>query len=422
MRLARPGSSRDRSRSCSSRRRRRRRFRRASSAVANALSFQSSRIAAPPTDRPDLRTYQTAGGFDMRARRQRITSAFAGKNLASSGQACEGIEVCRVRARRAGPKRSALSDSALARRAGTGGAGDRSLARRAADRDGRARAAGRACTCRSRRGSRSARARAGAPFVLGIAGAQGTGKSTLAALVSLLLDVAFDRARGRALARRRLSHARASAKSSRARVHPLLVTRGVPGTHDLELGARVLDALCAARAGELVRCPRFDKAHDDRAPEAGMAELVGPDRRRAARRLVRGRDRRSRGGAGAADQRARARAGSRRALPALCRCAAARPVSRAFSRACDALLFLAAPDLGSVRRWRREQEHKLAARAGARARGVMSDAQLEHFVQHFERVSRHMLRELPGARGRGALARRRSPGRGGARSVTRRSG
>ena len=51
-------------------------------------------------------------------------------------------------------------------------------------------------------------------------------------------------------------------------VHPLLATRGVPGTHDLELIARTLGALAAASGREPARVPRFDKGRDTRMPRA----------------------------------------------------------------------------------------------------------------------------------------------------------
>ena len=49
-------------------------------------------------------------------------------------------------------------------------------------------------------------------------------------------------------------------------VHPLLATRGVPGTHDARLGLGILDHLRRLGADESVRLPRFDKARDDRLP------------------------------------------------------------------------------------------------------------------------------------------------------------
>src|SRR5690606_33651839 len=46
-------------------------------------------------------------------------------------------------------------------------------------------------------------------------------------------------------------------------VHPLLATRGPPGTHDIALATQTLDAL---RAGDPVALPRFDKLADSKRP------------------------------------------------------------------------------------------------------------------------------------------------------------
>src|SRR5690606_36429030 len=45
------------------------------------------------------------------------------------------------------------------------------------------------------------------------------------------------------------------------RVHPLLETRGPPGTHDIDLGRALFRAVAN---GEAAALPRFDKATDDR--------------------------------------------------------------------------------------------------------------------------------------------------------------
>ena len=58
-------------------------------------------------------------------------------------------------------------------------------------------------------------------------------------------------------------------------VHPLLVTRGVPGTHDVDLGIATIKALTAATAAN-VAIPAFDKARDDRLPEAEWRVMESP--------------------------------------------------------------------------------------------------------------------------------------------------
>ncbi|WP_019677552.1 hypothetical protein [Arsukibacterium perlucidum] len=104
--------------------------------------------------------------------------------------------------------------------------------------------------------------------VVGISGAQGTGKSTLAsALVKLLSSqgmtaatVSLDDYYLSKTHRQQLAHT----------VHPLLAQRGVPGTHNIQQA--VSDAH-AVLAGEAVALPRFDKALDEPAAPLPAQQL-----------------------------------------------------------------------------------------------------------------------------------------------------
>ena len=58
----------------------------------------------------------------------------------------------------------------------------------------------------------------------------------------------------------------------------------------------------------------------------------------------------------------------------------------------DRLILLAAPGFDIVLRWRIEQEHQLRRERG----GGMSDGEVARFIQHYERLSRHILAEMPG--------------------------
>lgn len=103
--------------------------------------------------------------------------------------------------------------------------------------------------------------------VVGLYGAQGSGKTTLArALGALLASHAGLRVAELSLDDFYLK--RAHRLRVAAHMHPLFETRGVPGTHDVALLVRTLDALLVSRdAGHEVEVPRFDKARDDRASE-----------------------------------------------------------------------------------------------------------------------------------------------------------
>ena len=56
-------------------------------------------------------------------------------------------------------------------------------------------------------------------------------------------------------------------------VHPLLLTRGVPGTHDVALGLATIESLRGP--GETL-IPRFDKASDDRLSSDKGTRFAGP--------------------------------------------------------------------------------------------------------------------------------------------------
>jgi D-glycerate 3-kinase len=59
-------------------------------------------------------------------------------------------------------------------------------------------------------------------------------------------------------------------------VHPLLITRGVPGTHDVCLAHETIDKLIAIKSGEFAMIPRFSKITDDREPREQWSEVCGP--------------------------------------------------------------------------------------------------------------------------------------------------
>lgn len=111
----------------------------------------------------------------------------------------------------------------------------------------------------------------GKALVCGLSGAQGAGKSTLAATLGDSLHQSGLACMTLALDDFYLSKASRAALAKE--VHPLCITRGVPGTHNV---ARLKNTLAALKAGAPVRLPRFDKASDDVASEEASVGLA-PD-------------------------------------------------------------------------------------------------------------------------------------------------
>lgn len=226
--------------------------------------------------------------------------------------------------------------------------------------------------------------------VYGISGLQGTGKSTLAAQ---LVDAAAARGLHAVAVSVDDFYLDLPQRQRLARdVHPLLATRGPPGTHDLPLACATLDALRDRRP---TRLPAFDKLGDRRVPtgqwrEAGEVDLVvfegwclgtPPEPADALDAPLNALER-----DGDAD-------GTWRRY---CNDALARDYP-ALWRRIDRLLFLQPPGFGVVPEWRWQQEQALQARDPSRA--GMTRAQVERFVQHYERVSRQALRTLPAIAG-----------------------
>ena len=227
------------------------------------------------------------------------------------------------------------------------------------------------------------------PLVIGICGAQGSGKSTLCGEVAARLRVAGHRVAVLSIDDLYLT---LSAREHLAReVHPLLRTRGVPGTHDVGLGLAVLDRL--AGAGETL-IPRFDKARDDRRPAgewerfSGSADVIlfegwcvgaQPESEAALAAPINAIEAEE-------DRDGRWRHAANSAL--------AGPYQSLFARI-DLLILLAAPGFDIVRHWRTEQEQRLRAASSRAGTHIMADAEIERFVSFYERITRHVLAEMP---------------------------
>jgi len=224
------------------------------------------------------------------------------------------------------------------------------------------------------------------PLVVGINGAQGSGKTTLCRFLEELLYQR--RLRTVTLSLDDLYLTKAERLTLAQDEHPLFATRGVPGTHDVALGEAILDALRADRTTTL---PRFDKAADDRAAEGKIAEgpvdvilfegwCVGAVPQPAAAL----RDPVNRLEADEDPDGSWRREVNRRL---------ATDYAELFARI-DLLVMLKVESFEAVRANRRLQEQKLAARDPDGA-ALMDDTALDRFLMHYERLTRWMLQEMP---------------------------
>ena len=231
------------------------------------------------------------------------------------------------------------------------------------------------------------------PPIIGICGAQGTGKSTLAEFLAAELHDVADWSVA-VLSMDDFYLSRAERLELSRKVHPLLATRGPPGTHNCEMMGDYLQRLRRLGDGESMVLPRFDKSRDDRAPPQTWPHVVGPLDAVFLEGWCLGVPPQDDSDLESPinDLEARHDSGARWRTHVNNRLR--EDYAEIFSQL-ERLIFLQAPDMESVLRWRSKQERKLIAGTSAREPGVMNEPQLQEFVQHFERLSRVAMAQLP---------------------------
>lgn len=235
-------------------------------------------------------------------------------------------------------------------------------------------------------------------WVIGLNGAQGTGKSTLSTVLKIILEENYN-CNTAIISLDDLYLSRASRKVLAQSIHPLLQTRGVPGTHNTELGVRLLHQLSNLEVGQALLLPRFDKTRDEPMAEDKWETFTGPTDVIIFEGWCTG-------------------------SPAEAEEALARPTNelealedksglwrqyvndklqtsyRELFAYNDLLIMLKAPNFESIHRWRWLQEQKLAATTAAKNAlkkdsQLMDKAGITRFIQHYERLTRHNLVQLP---------------------------
>lgn len=227
-------------------------------------------------------------------------------------------------------------------------------------------------------------------MVIGINGCQGSGKTTLADYLCTCLKERGLKALAISIDDFYLT--RQQRQQLASDVHPLLSTRGVPGTHDLELAIETLNNL-AMDSGE-VKVPKFNKAQDERLPIEQWPQVETPLDIIILEGWCVG-------------------------ITAEAEEALLEPVNeletlqdsdgewRSFInqqlvtnypelwQLIDRLIMLQAPSFSCVYQWRLEQEQKLQQSNSVNAHRIMEAQEIQQFIQHYERLTRHSLKYLP---------------------------
>mgnify|MGYP003384928186 CR=1 FL=1 len=227
------------------------------------------------------------------------------------------------------------------------------------------------------------------PLIIGVNGAQGSGKSTLSDLLETLFIEEYE-LNAVTLSIDDFYYTRQERLDLSESIHPLLATRGVPGTHDVPLA---LDCLHGLLRGDVVRVPRFEKASDDRYPEEQWSLISEP----VDIIILEG------WCVGAEAQTNEQLLGPINNLEAehdadlIWREYVNQQLQNSYAGLfglIDCWIMLKAPSFEVVYNWRLEQEHKLRASQAA-VQNTMDDEAIAWFIKFYQRITEHVLNTLP---------------------------
>jgi D-glycerate 3-kinase len=231
------------------------------------------------------------------------------------------------------------------------------------------------------------------PPVIGIHGGQGSGKSTLSLALKDIYKAVFGwNIVVVSIDDLYLSHA--DRQSLSKDIHPLLATRGVPGTHEVDRGIALFKTLRQLKQGDTCSIPAFDKASDDRLPESQWHQVSGPIdailfegwcvgcqsvQDELLYSPVNELEEQE-------DEDGVWRGWVNQQL--------AGPYKEWFS-AIDFLIMLKVPDMAAVQRWRTQQEVGNKKMAKGSTDRSLDETAIQRFIQHYERLTRQALTRLP---------------------------
>ncbi|MBP56804.1 MAG: hypothetical protein CML89_03760 [Rhodobiaceae bacterium] len=115
------------------------------------------------------------------------------------------------------------------------------------------------------------------PVLIGLTGGQGSGKTTLSDFVQLTLKKGFNK-KTTGFSIDDIYKSQRDRELLGEEIHPMCKVRGVPGTHDVDLGLKTIESLNNASYETITSIPVFSKPLDRHLPESEWVQFKGkPD-------------------------------------------------------------------------------------------------------------------------------------------------
>jgi D-glycerate 3-kinase len=229
------------------------------------------------------------------------------------------------------------------------------------------------------------------PFIIGLAGGQGSGKTTISSILSIILKKYF-KLNVFVISIDDFYKTRKDRKILSKNKHPLLMTRGVPGTHDISLILNFFRKIKSKKFNTL-EVPRFNKSIDDRygknlwyrirsKPDVVIFEgwCVGAKAQSniQLKKPINSLEK-------VYDQRAKWRTHVNNQL---------KTKYKTLFKQLDGLLYLKAKNFHLLREWRLKQERKLLIQTKNKKNlKIMSSGDVLNFMQTYQRITQQMFKD-----------------------------
>jgi len=228
-------------------------------------------------------------------------------------------------------------------------------------------------------------------LIIGLAGGQGSGKTTISSILTLILQKYF-KLNVFKISIDDFYKTRKDRKILSITKHPLLMTRGVPGTHDIDLMLKFFKKVKSKNFKNLI-VPKFNKAIDDRykknlwykvksKPNVIIFEgwCVGAKAQKASqlKKPINSLEK-------VYDQRAEWRSHVNNHL---------KTKYKTLFKQLDGLLYLKAKNFNLLRSWRLKQERKLwVQKKDKKNLKIMSSGDVINFMQTYQRITQQMFKD-----------------------------
>ena len=231
------------------------------------------------------------------------------------------------------------------------------------------------------------------PYFVGLAGGQGTGKTTVSSIIAIVLRKYF-KLNVFKISIDDFYKTRKERTSLSKKIHPFLMTRGVPGTHDINIMLKFFKKT-KSKSFRSLKLPKFNKAIDDRCKK----NLWYSIKKRPDVIIFEG---------WCVGAKAEKDNSLKKSINSLEKKEDTNLVWRKFVNQqlklkykklyaqLDCLLFLKAGSFSLLQKWRLKQEKKLRLNnVGIKNSKIMNKKDVIKFMQTYQRVTQNMLKYAP---------------------------